>query len=75
MSPAVDLQALRLNRGLSLTAAAGEIGVSPNTLADAESGETSPRPSSALKIASFYGYKVTDVWPIAPGAPAAREVA
>lgn len=75
MKPAIDIQELRVNRGLSLNAAAAEIGVSPNTLAVAESGEVKPRPSSALKIAGFYGFRVTDVWPLEPDTAAAREVA
>lgn len=74
MNPTIDIRELRVNRGLSLNQAAREIGVSPNTLGAAETGEVKPRPSSALKIAGFYGYRVTDVWPIEPDA-AAREVA
>lgn len=73
MKPAIDLTALRLNRGLSLSGAAKEIGVSPNTLNDAELGERGTHPSSRLKIAGFYGFQVTDVWPIEPDV--AREVA
>jgi transcriptional regulator with XRE-family HTH domain len=74
VKPAIDIQRLRLDRGLSLNKAAAEIGVSPNTLAAAEAGDSNLRPSSALKIASFFGFRVTEVWPIAPAA-AAREVA
>lgn len=75
MKPAIDIRTLRLNRGLSLNEAARQIGISPNTLAAAESGEVRPWPSSALKIAGFYGYRVTDVWPVEPDAAVAREVA
>lgn len=64
--PAVNLTAERLNRGLSVRQAAEEIGVTPNTLARAEGGEFQPHPSNALKIADFYGYKVTDIWPLEP---------
>jgi transcriptional regulator with XRE-family HTH domain len=59
----VNLEAERLNRGLSLREAAEEIGVPEATLRRAESGE-GLRPSNAFKIANFYGYKVTDLWPV-----------
>lgn len=64
MKPAIDIRALRLNRGLSLSEAARQIDLAPNTLAGAESGEITPWPSNALKIAKFYGFQVTDIWPI-----------
>lgn len=67
----VNLTALRINQGLSLRAAAKEIGVSGPTLGRAESGGTMPHPKSALKIATFYGYKVTDIWPVDTAAAAA----
>jgi ribosome-binding protein aMBF1 (putative translation factor) len=60
----ISLKAERLNRGLSLTAAADEIDVPLNVLARAESGEGMPHPANAKKIADFYGYKVTEVWPL-----------
>lgn len=60
----IDLRAERLNRGLSVSAAASQIGVSPTTLARAEDGAFTPRPANALKIAAFYGHRVTDVWPV-----------
>lgn len=67
----VNLQELRVNRGLSIPRAAEKIGVSKNTLAAAESGDRQPIASSAFKIASFYGLKVTDVWPLETAEPAA----
>lgn len=60
----IDLRAERLNRGLSLGDAAKEIEVAVDTLARAESGERVPQPRNAFKIASFYGHKVTDIWPV-----------
>lgn len=70
MTPAIDLRALRLNRGLSVAAAATEIGVSRTTLDRAEKGEHKPWPTHAFKIATFYGYQVTDIWPVEAGAAA-----
>lgn len=35
------------------------------TLQRAETGRTAPFPSTALKIAGYYGLRVTDVWPLA----------
>lgn len=64
--PAVDIRELRLNKGLSVQEAAEEMGIPHQTLARAESGGSTPQPRNALKIASFYGYKVTEVWPLEP---------
>jgi len=59
----INLTEERLNRGLSIRQAAKQIGVGAEVLSRAEDGNM-PRPAAALKIASFYGYKVTEVWPI-----------
>jgi transcriptional regulator with XRE-family HTH domain len=67
----VDLRALRLNRGLSIRAAAREMGIEHMVLQRAEARTTTPRPAHALKIASFYGLQVTDVWPLDSEVPAA----
>lgn len=67
---AVNLRAERVNRGLSLADAEEEIGVPKHVLQGAENG-SSPRPATALKIAQFYGYKVTDIWPVDEPAEAA----
>ncbi len=64
--PAINLRAERLNRGLSLAVAAAAIGVDKSTLSRAERGVVEPIPAKAFKIASFYGYRVTDVWPLEP---------
>ena len=60
----VNLKALRLDRGLSARAAAGEIGLEQQTLLNAEKGAFTPRPENAKKIADFYGLKVTEIWPV-----------
>lgn len=69
--PAVDLRRERINRGLSLEAAAERMRVSRDTLDRAERGVTYPRASTAYRIASFYGLQVTDVWPLDSEVPAA----
>lgn len=60
----VDLRAQRVNRGLSQAQAAREMGVDSDALARAERGVGRPHPRNALRIADFYGYKVTDIWPV-----------
>lgn len=64
MTPAIDLRTVRIDRGIGLEEAAEEMGVHRSILARAESGENKPHPKNAFKIASFYGYKVTEVWPV-----------
>lgn len=61
---AVNLKELRLNRGLSVAAAAEEMDVKEATLRNAEGGQIIPRPSNAHKIARFYGFDRTEVWPL-----------
>lgn len=58
----LDLAAERLNRGLSASAAAAQIGVTQRVLLGAEQGRQ-PRPKHAKLIADFYGVHVTDIWP------------
>lgn len=60
----VDLRKERINRGLSQEAAAEVMEIDRDALARAERGEGRPHPRNAFKIASFYGYRVTDVWPL-----------
>lgn len=60
----IDLRSQRLNRGLSISGASKEIGVTRDTLRRAEEGGPRPHPRNAFKIASFYGYRVTDIWPV-----------
>lgn len=70
MTP-LDLKAERLNRGKNVLELATEIGVRPHVLRRAEAGERLA-PENAYKIATFYGYKVTDLWPVeAPAGEAA----
>lgn len=60
----VNLRAERLNRGLSANRAAGEMGLNSKTiLLSAENGN-GVHPENAKKIADFYGYQVTDIWPL-----------
>lgn len=58
-----DLQAERLNKGLSIRQLAAEIKVSAASVARAEAGE-SIHPANAKRIADFYGKSVTDIWPL-----------
>lgn len=69
MSGVKILQSERLNRGLSLRMAAEAIGVSLPVLSRAEAGG-GLHPANKLKIAKFYGYEVTDIWPIREAAAA-----
>jgi transcriptional regulator with XRE-family HTH domain len=61
---AIDIRSLRINKGLSVADAAKQIGISRDALARAESAERVPQPRNAFAIAEFYGYKVTQVWPL-----------
>ncbi|HYV17326.1 MAG TPA: helix-turn-helix transcriptional regulator [Conexibacter sp.] len=63
------LRSERLNRGLTLKQAAARIGVSWKTLQRTEAGQSVPFPATALKIADFYGLRVTDIWPVRRPAP------
>lgn len=63
MSERINLTEERLNRGFSVVQMAEETGVSAATIQRAEDGK-SIHPGSAFKIASFLGYKVTEVWPL-----------
>jgi DNA-binding XRE family transcriptional regulator len=70
--PNRNLQALRLNRGLSPNDLARETGISAPTIRLAEKGHT-PSPRVAFALADFFGLHVTDIWPI-PGQPRNREL-
>lgn len=59
----IDLRAERLNRGLSLRQAAEAMDVPEQSIRRVES-DLGVTPRNAFKIASFYGYRVTDVWPM-----------
>lgn len=61
----INLRELRLNRGLGITDAAEQMGINRRTLDRVERDQTArPHASTAYKIATFYGYRVTDVWPL-----------
>lgn len=67
----IDLRAARLNRGKSLDDVADETGVPKGIIARAERRESEPRrPKDKLAIASYFGFQVTDIWPV----PDAEEV-
>ena len=59
----MNLEAARLNLGLTRIAAAKKVGVSERVLRYAESGGR-PGPANAKKIADFYGVRVTDIFPL-----------
>lgn len=59
----MNIEAERLNRGLSVSDAATTIGVARGTLLKAERGEV-VWPPLAKRIADFYGVRVTDIWPV-----------
>ena len=58
-----DLRTERMNRGLSLDALSKQIDVPRNTISRVENGAT-PVPETRLKLAEFYGKKVTEIWPV-----------
>jgi transcriptional regulator with XRE-family HTH domain len=58
------LKAKRLDQGLSLAAAAQAMGVSRMTLRRAETLGRRPGPVTAHRIATHYGYRVTELWPL-----------
>lgn len=58
-----DLRTERLNRGLSQSALARETGIDRGTVIRMERGQR-PLPDTALKVADFFGVRVTDIWPV-----------
>jgi transcriptional regulator with XRE-family HTH domain len=65
----MNLEAARLNRGLTVKEASERMGVARETLVKAERG-IRPRADSAKRIADFYEVLVTDLWPVEPKAAA-----
>ena len=59
----MTLSERRLNKGLSVAALAREVKVPPHVIRHAEGGGR-PRPDNALRLADFYGLRVTDLWPV-----------
>lgn len=70
----INLREERLNRGLSAAQAAKAMKLPSESgaqvLLNAENG-SKPRPETAFKIANFYGYKPTEIWPLDQKARAA----
>ena len=62
----IDLEAERLNRGLSIRSASRHMKISPAALSRAEEDDGKmPDPPVAFKIATYYGFKVTAIWRLA----------
>lgn len=61
----MNFLAERLNRGMSAEAIATEIGIPPHVYRHTEKGGR-PTPANALKIATFFGKTVTEIWPPEP---------
>lgn len=57
-----SLREARLNRGLSARQVALEIGIAQETFRRLEDGEP-VHPSSAKKVADYFGVRVTDLMP------------
>lgn len=58
----MNFLAERLNRGMSAEAIAAEIGIAPHVYRHTEKGGR-PTPANRLKIATYFGKSVTDIWP------------
>jgi putative transcriptional regulator len=67
----VNLRDLRRDRGLTLAVASEQMGISTAALSLIELGRVNPTPPVAFRVASFYGLRVSDIWPTASGAEAA----
>lgn len=60
----INLRAERINRGLSLDDLAERTGVAKSTLARVERRESIPSPRVQYAIATHFGLRPTDVWPL-----------
>lgn len=69
MTPAIDIRSLRRNRGLLLKEVADVVEVTESAMSMYERGERTPNNRIAKRIADFYGYTVTDLWPDPASAP------
>lgn len=69
-SPVLNFERERLNRGLSQSKIAKEIGISKSAWGRLENGE-SVGPRNALKVAEYFDLTVTELWPIQSKAAAA----
>lgn len=70
MSGTLNLAAERLNRGHSVRSLARELGVSEQSIRRLEDGD-GVHPATALKVADYFGLKVTDLLPLDSGPAAA----
>lgn len=68
----IDIRAERLNKGWTLESAAQKFGISESALSYIERGLRRPTPKIAFEIASTYGYKRTDIWPVTDPQPEKR---
>jgi transcriptional regulator with XRE-family HTH domain len=68
--PTLNFERERLDRGFSQTKIAKEIGISKSAWGRLENGE-SISPANALKVATYFGLSVTQLWPIDDTAAAA----
>lgn len=63
MSPRFDLVAARLDKGLTQRALAEELGIGRETIRRLERG-LGAHPSTAKKVADYFGVRVTDIMPL-----------
>jgi hypothetical protein len=60
----INLTVERINRGLSIRGLSLATGVHQATIKRAEQTGEPITPRTAFKIASFYGYNVSDIWDV-----------
>ena len=58
---ALTLKAARVNSGISVKAAADAVGVTEDTIYRYESGKSSPKIGTAVKLAELYGVGINDI--------------
>ena len=59
----IDLRLARFHRGLDLTCAAEQLGISASYLSLIERRKATPRAAIAKRVADFYGCTVAEIWP------------
>lgn len=60
----IDLRRERVDQGWSVKGLADHLNVSPSVIEGADAGNKPRLAGHAFKIASFFGHRVTDVWPL-----------